>query len=182
VLAGIQANQERSYTGRGLVTAQHTAADYERVVEQGQLAVQAQLHFTYPQTQTVLDKSWSRLSMSPASRKQQPAEQLPGVCAEDEPTARKQSKARYAWMHQGSRDRMHYASCSAHQHRCSKRLSGAPWKQQVTVCPFHIILKIRALLHASTKLATVSIDQLCILLQYRAGTATQSRHTHLLMR
>lgn len=94
-MLGLRANDQRSFTGGGLVTAQHTAVDYERAVEEGRIAVQAQLNFTYTQSQTVLDKARSRLSGTPQSSTKQAAGQLESPCSDEESAPRKQSRGRY---------------------------------------------------------------------------------------
>ena len=74
---GIERNQQQTYTGSGLVTARHTEADYEQAVQQGQLAVQSQLHFTYPESQSILQRARSKLFLTPPSKQKQ--QQQPGA-------------------------------------------------------------------------------------------------------
>jgi hypothetical protein len=88
---GIQPNQ-LTYTGSGLVTAQHTAADYATATEQGQIAVQSQLHFNYQQSQSVLART--RLFLTPPHKKQQQADALPSPQSEDERSARRRTRGR----------------------------------------------------------------------------------------
>lgn len=81
---GIQANPDFEDADSGLITAQHTAADYEPAAEQGQLAVQSQLHFVYPTSQTMLERAKSILT--PNSKKKQQAGALPSPHSDGEHT------------------------------------------------------------------------------------------------
>jgi hypothetical protein len=96
---GIQANQQRTYTGSGLVTARATEADYEHAVEQGQLAVQSQLHFTYPESQSILQRARSKLFLTPPSKQKPQAGALPSPQSDDEHTKGRRSRGRYARRH-----------------------------------------------------------------------------------
>ena len=92
---GLQPNEQRSFTGSGLVTAQLTAADYVQAAEQGRIAVGSQLNFDYTQSQTVMDKARSRLSITPPSKTKQPAGELHSPCSDDEALTRRHSTGRY---------------------------------------------------------------------------------------
>lgn len=81
---GIQANPQHEHAEDGLVTAQYTAADYTAAAEQGQLAVQSQLHFVYPTSQTILERAKSILT--PNSKKQQQPGALPSPHSDGEHT------------------------------------------------------------------------------------------------
>lgn len=95
---GIQPNQQRMYTGGGLVTAQHTAADYESATEQGEIAVQAQLHFNYQQSQSVLART--RLFLTPPHKKQQQQGDVPpSPHSEDEQQSRRRTRGRWVVLH-----------------------------------------------------------------------------------
>jgi hypothetical protein len=92
----VQPNRQRTYTGSGLVTAQHTATDYEAATAQGQIAVQAQLHFSYQQSQSVLART--RQFLTPGHKKQAGAAQPPSPSqSDDEQSARRRSRGRCAF-------------------------------------------------------------------------------------
>lgn len=67
---GIQANPQHADAEGGLISAQYATADYTAAVEQGQLAVQPQLNFIYPTSQTMLERAKSILT--PSKKKKQP--------------------------------------------------------------------------------------------------------------
>lgn len=90
---GIQANPEHEDAEDGLITAQHTAADYTAAAEQGQLAVQSQLHFVYPTSQTILERARSILTLNSKNKQQPGALPSPQSDGEHTPTQRRR---RYA--------------------------------------------------------------------------------------
>lgn len=83
---------DRTYTGSGLVTAQHTATDYEAATAQGQIAVQAQLHFSYQQSQSVLART--RQFLTPGHKKQAGAAPPSPSQSDDEQAVRRRTRGR----------------------------------------------------------------------------------------